>query len=296
MANPQLAGNVSFSTIAEMQKFVEKYPEMNKLKDNVSKHVNILHALSGLVDRHCLMEVSEIEQQLACVQDHRTAHKQVMQMLSDDKVRDVDKLRLALLYALRYQKESEEKGTLPQIERALPSRPLEGSFLSSSGGDEHALPRPHEFPEVLLSVCGTQQRTPQSDLFNRGVNAVLSKGLKGFSSSESNAYMLHEPLLARILKLVDKAKLPEDKYPFRPCSSYKSAVDAFRTLKRGPSELIVFIVGGATYAECRVVDMFNERNKQMRVVLGATSLLSTASFLESVAARADAKKNGGAAA
>mmetsp|Transcript_1481 Transcript_1481/g.3326 ORF Transcript_1481/g.3326 Transcript_1481/m.3326 type:complete len:594 (-) Transcript_1481:583-2364(-) len=298
MANPQLAqGNVAFSTIAEMQKFVEKYPEMNKLKDNVSKHVNILHCLSNLVDRHGLMEVSEIEQQLACVQDHRTAQKQVTGILADDKVRDLDKLRIALLYALRYQKEGEEKGTIRLLERQLPSRPLDGSFLSSAGGDDHPLPRPHEFPDLLLSVCGTQQRTPQSDLFNRGVNAVLSQGLKAsFSSKESNAYMMHEPLLARILKAVDKAKLPEDKYPYRPCASYKSAIETFKTLKRGPSELIVFIVGGATYAECRVVDQFNERNKQMRVVLGATSLLSTHAFLESIAARAEAKKAGGAAA
>lgn len=69
---------MTFGSIAEMQKFVERYPELNKTKDNVSKHVNLLHALSRIVDAHSVMEVSEVEQQLAAVQDHRAAQKQVL--------------------------------------------------------------------------------------------------------------------------------------------------------------------------------------------------------------------------
>jgi len=32
------------------------------------------------------------------------------------------------------------------------------------------------------------------------------------SQTADNAYMLHEPLLLRLLKSLDKAKLPQDKY------------------------------------------------------------------------------------
>jgi hypothetical protein len=48
------------------------------MKDNVSKHINILHHLSRIIDQYHLLQVSEIEQQLAAVQDHKAAHKQVV--------------------------------------------------------------------------------------------------------------------------------------------------------------------------------------------------------------------------
>jgi hypothetical protein len=51
---------------------------MTKMKDNVSKHINILHHLSRIIDQYHLLQVSEIEQQLAAVQDHKAAHKQVV--------------------------------------------------------------------------------------------------------------------------------------------------------------------------------------------------------------------------
>jgi hypothetical protein len=43
---------------------------------------------------------------------------------------------------------------------------------------------------------------------------------------------------------VDKGKLPEESYPYKVCSSQRNLVDAMRALKRGPNEVIVFIVGG----------------------------------------------------
>lgn len=57
------------------------------------------------------------------------------------------------------------------------------------------MPPANKVPDILLSVCGASSRTPQSDLFNRGVSAVVSTAVKGLSKSQSNAYMMHEPLL-----------------------------------------------------------------------------------------------------
>ncbi|EKX54512.1 vacuolar protein sorting 45B [Guillardia theta CCMP2712] len=290
--NPQFAqmwqgNNAKLGTIAEMQRIIEKYPEMSKMKDNISKHVNLLHTLAKMVDQYNLLEVSEIEQQLAAVQDHKSAHKQVMEMLGNSNVRQIDKLRLVLLYALRYQKEGGEKGYIQQLARMLPAEKVAGAYISQ-GGAEELMPTYQKFPEILLRECGAGARTPQSDLFNRGVNAVVSQGFKSITNNagSDNAYMLHQPLLEKILKSVEKGRLPEDKYPFRPCSTYKEAVDAMRAFKRGPSELIVYIVGGATYAESRVVSKFNDENRHCRVILGGSCFLSTHSFLESIAARA----------
>ena len=48
----------------------------------------------------------------------------------------------------------------------------------------------------------------------------------------------------RLLRQIDKGKLPEENYPYKMCSSQRNLVDAMRALKRGPNEVIVFFVGG----------------------------------------------------
>lgn len=131
--------------------------------------------------------------QLAAVQDHKNAHKQVLGALENPRIRPIDKLRLVLLYSLRYQKEGIEKGTIDEMARMLPRFSLPGTYVTPEGTEE-ALPKPAQYPELILSECGTAARTPQSDLFNRGVNAVVSKGLNVVVGRDSNdnAYMLHQ--------------------------------------------------------------------------------------------------------
>ena len=132
------------------------------------------------------------------------------------------------------------------------------------------------------------------DLFNRGVTAVVRSGLNGLKGlslrpggEQENAYMLHEPLLARLLRELEKGKLSEEGYPYKACSALKglALVETLRALKRGPAEVIVFYVGGATYAEERAVARWNEANKHLRVILGGTTFLSSSSFLQSLVAR-----------
>ena len=45
-----------------------------------------------------------------------------------------------------------------------------------------------------------------------------------------------------------------------------------------PQDVFVFMVGGTTYAESRVVAEFNEENPDMRVVLAATCLHNFETF------------------
>jgi len=55
----------SITSMADMKRFVEEYPEFRKLGGNVSKHVALVGELSRLVGRDKLLEVGEVEQALA---------------------------------------------------------------------------------------------------------------------------------------------------------------------------------------------------------------------------------------
>lgn len=62
--------NMSIESIADMKRFVEDYPEFRKLSGNVSKHVTLVGELSRRVGEDNLLDVSELEQSLACNDNH----------------------------------------------------------------------------------------------------------------------------------------------------------------------------------------------------------------------------------
>ena len=62
--------NASLESIADMKRFIEDYPEFRKLSGNVSKHVTLVGELSRRVGSDSLLDVSELEQSLACNDNH----------------------------------------------------------------------------------------------------------------------------------------------------------------------------------------------------------------------------------
>lgn len=54
---------------------MDNYPQFKKMSGTVSKHVTVVGELSRLVSERHLMEVSEVEQELACQNDHSNAQQ-----------------------------------------------------------------------------------------------------------------------------------------------------------------------------------------------------------------------------
>jgi vacuolar protein sorting-associated protein 45 len=96
----------NLKSIDDMQQFMEKYPELRSQSHAVSKHVAIMGELARLVEACRLMDVSAFEQDLACVDDHAGHLRELMSKLDSRTVKIPDKLRLGMLYALRYEKPS----------------------------------------------------------------------------------------------------------------------------------------------------------------------------------------------
>lgn len=62
--------NANIESISDMKRFIEEYPEFRKLSSNVSKHVTLISELSRKIAAESLLEVSEVEQSLACNDNH----------------------------------------------------------------------------------------------------------------------------------------------------------------------------------------------------------------------------------
>lgn len=62
--------NANIESIADMKRFVEDFPEFRKLSGNVTKHVTLVSELSRRSGVDDLLNVSELEQSLACNDNH----------------------------------------------------------------------------------------------------------------------------------------------------------------------------------------------------------------------------------
>jgi len=180
----------NLNSIEEMQAFMEKFPEIRSRSHNVSKHVAIMSELARLVDVCSLLDVSQFEQELACADDHATHIRELMEKLSSQHVKVPDKLRLGLLYAIRY----EQHGFLARVK--------------SSMMDGGVPPDMVDLMDIILRYAGEKVRGP--GLF--GSHDVISKMTKNFMSSVqgvSNVYAQHVPLVIDTINGIVRNRLKE---------------------------------------------------------------------------------------
>jgi vacuolar protein sorting-associated protein 45 len=128
----------------------------------------------------------------------------------------------------------------------------------------------------VLSHCGAACRT--GDLFhNKSWLAATKKSLQRNIKGVQNVYTQHTPYLASMLEQALKGTLSESQYPFLGAEPPPPG-----TKRRSPTEVLVFIVGGATYEEARFVAEMNTANPGVRVLLGGTTIHNSDSFLAEV--------------
>lgn len=242
------------NSIEDMQQFMEKFPELRSQSHNVSKHVAIMGELARLVEVCSLMDVSQFEQELACSDDHSIQYKELLDKLASSHVKMPDKLRLGLLYALRY----ENSGNLNRIK----------AEMKKGGVPDHMI----SLMDTILQYGGNNSRGP--GLYGAGPKDIVSKMTTFMTNVQgvSNVYSQHVPVLIDTLNAITKGKLKQDTHPF--IIGKGSGDDC-------PSEVIVFIAGGVTYEEATKVSEFNKTNSgKIQVILAGSTIHNSTSFLE----------------
>jgi|LauGreDrversion2_3_1035106.scaffolds.fasta_scaffold26938_1 hypothetical protein len=74
-------------SIADIERFMHKYPEFKKQQGMVAKHVALTSHLSAEVDERNLLDLSELEQELACEESLTDSTNRVETLMADPKVR-----------------------------------------------------------------------------------------------------------------------------------------------------------------------------------------------------------------
>jgi len=68
----KFAENKNLATVDDMTRFVENLPEFKKLANNALKHASVVGEITKAIEARNLLEISKLEQQIACSSDHAT--------------------------------------------------------------------------------------------------------------------------------------------------------------------------------------------------------------------------------
>nr|OQO23901.1 hypothetical protein B0A51_12638 [Rachicladosporium sp. CCFEE 5018] len=267
-ASKQASGQ-KLDSIEDMKRFVEEYPEFRRLSGNVTKHVTLVTELSRRVGTDNLLDVSELEQSLACNDNHSQDVKTLQRLIQNPAVPPDNKLRLVAIYALRY------------ANHASNSTPALMDLLGVAGNiSRHRI---NLISKLMTYAHSLQLQTSQSglpDLFQPSgifdsARQRLNRGLRGVE----NVYTQHSPRLETTLQDLIKGRLSTNAYPF---------IEGGGQTRDKPQDIVVVMVGGATYEEAKMVAQVNASSPGVRVVLCGTGVLNSRKFLDEVEEAVDA--------
>lgn len=242
--------NSKMDSIEDMKRFIEVYPEFSKMAGNVSKHVTLTSELDHKIKARMLLDISEIEQDLACTENRSDHARKISDVLRDSRYNGMDKLKLVLLFALRYENDEKIGGFKES--------------LRASGVKEEQI----RLIDVILNYAGAQMRS--CDLFhNKNIISRARYHITTVMKNVPNVFTQHQSYMSTLVDQVTKQKLRENEFP---------ATSAFNS-KEQTTSLIIFIVGGATYEEAKEIGIINKRGGDLTVLLGGNYIHNSVSFL-----------------
>ncbi|AYV82503.1 MAG: putative vacuolar protein sortingassociated protein 45 [Hyperionvirus sp.] len=233
--------------IKELMKFTENYAEFNKKQLTTTKHLTVLTKVADVANKRKLFEIGELEQELACKHDHKVALEKVEKFIVDDSIDVRDKLRLALLYAIRY--ENEEGNQVGKFDLTLGAHSVFVNLMNKMGSKARG-------PDIL---GGRGWKTPVATL------AAMFKEV-------NNIFTQHKPYLCDILNFL-RTTPKAAAYPFA-----HGAV----TPEAGWPLIVVYIIGGVTYEESLAIHNMESEPawRNTKIILGGSCIHNSRSFIE----------------
>ncbi|KAA6392591.1 MAG: putative vacuolar protein sorting-associated protein 45, partial [Streblomastix strix] len=272
--------NIQSDICEDMMHFLDSFPELKAKGSGIVKHFGTISSIQQAIQRRSLYEFTEIEQLIVSNNSHSEALRYVEDAIDNNAYDGQDKLRLVMMYSIKYEQDRNN-----QIERLKQKLELQQI-------DKTDLIRP------LLSFCGANSRSLNlNEQKKTDIQSIAKRLVQKFKDVPENVHQLHVPLIVDLIQQLLDGALQEDKFPSVPISTRQQQQPFGSRIKEqkiqqssssstqqseDPSlrNIIVFIVGGATYEESAGMKKFAE--KGINIVVGGTEILNSKKFMEMI--------------
>ena len=126
--------------------------------------------------------------------------------------------------------------------------------------------------ELLIFADRKSDTVTTGDLLStENMKSFTKKMIKGMKGVE-NIYTQHSPLVKEMAEELARGRLRTTQFP------YMGTVQ----LQDRPRDIIIFVVGGATYEESLAIHNLNSALQGVRIVLGSSNIHNFRSFVDDV--------------
>ena len=285
--NPQFAESDNPSSLNNIKDMLAGLPQYQEGKEQFSLHLNMASDAMAVFQKRKLAEIASVEQCLATGLDEdykrpKNVADQVVRLLDEDDVTTPDRLRLILQYVLYRdgllpsdtQKLLAHAQLPPQDAEVLQNLELVGAHVSRALKD----PRPLAQPPFGVKQPPMNMSQEESGLsrFDPALKYMLEEHIRG--TLDQQTYPFTKPHL-------DAAEVLQASHEAVSQASLRSAKPTWARTRPSALEprqrIIVFMAGGATYAESRACyEVSSQSNKD--VFLVASHMLTPSLFLRQV--------------
>jgi vacuolar protein sorting-associated protein 45 len=176
-------------TVEDLKKFIDKLPEKKKESTEITKHTNLFYELSEIVQSRKLLELSALEQDLACYDNKKDHFNKISNIIKDIRFSSLDKAKLYLLYCFRY----EDDITVGNLKKMMEDNNLKDWV---------------DYSDFLVSYAGKRKRT-MDVLSNKDILAKSTKMFSSFMFKNQNVFFQHVSYLHSVLEKIIKGKAKE---------------------------------------------------------------------------------------
>lgn len=233
----------------EIKKYIESLPAKKKESMEITKHTAIIYELTNTLEARKLLDLSSIEQDIACKDDKKDQLNRVIAFIkSSESKNQIDKIKLFLLFCLRYEQDTNSINTLKQI-------------LQDMGLGDYAC-----LSDYIFNYAGQSKRS--CDLLNNKdfISNTFSKFTQAFKDVP-NIFTQHTSYLLNIIKKLHLRSKITELETMNPVKNEKS------------NKIVAFTVGGVTFEEARDANSYAASSK-IQIILGGTSIPNSKEFVD----------------
>ncbi len=111
------------SSLEDMQAALEKMPDLSKEATRIKKHSELIKLISDGIQNGDIYSVSQLQQDII-TENNKVAHfKEVLNLLAKRQISNLDKLKLSMIFVLKYHDDAER---ISGLQRALQTQNLPG--------------------------------------------------------------------------------------------------------------------------------------------------------------------------
>lgn len=171
-------------TIDDLKKLIDLLPEKKKQSAEITKHTNIIYELTDLMHKKYLLEISSLEQEIACNNNKKDQFTKLTAIIKNHLYSHLDKARVCLLYAFRYEGDP----TIKQLVGLM---------------EQNNLKEWIEFIDYILAFAGGEKRRLDV-LSNRDFLSKSKSMLFQAFKNIPNVYTQHMSYLGNVLNRIIK--------------------------------------------------------------------------------------------